>query len=76
MYYPVENYTEAEFGWKLVDGNEFQISVSLLVNKFFQNQTKLKMKINQIIKSLKMMKLIPQMIMNMKILTGQFPDFT
>ena len=37
MYYPVENYTEAEFGWKLVDGNEFQISVSLLVNKFFQN---------------------------------------
>ena len=23
MYYPVENYTEAEFGWKLVDGNEF-----------------------------------------------------
>lgn len=23
MYYPVENYIEAEFGWKLVDGNEF-----------------------------------------------------
>ena len=23
IYYPVENYTETEFGWKLADGNEF-----------------------------------------------------